>query len=68
VPPEPVRPRPPDGRRQDELVEELAHLIRVDVVADVVLRPLAEDLLVNSGARSARSFRSYVIGGPLQRT
>jgi hypothetical protein len=28
----------PDGWRQDELVEQLAQVIRVDVVADVVFR------------------------------
>ena len=37
--PEPVRPRSPDGRRQDELGEELAQLIRVDVVADAASVP-----------------------------
>lgn len=43
-----VGPCSPDGRWQDELVEELAQSICVDVVADVVLRAVTEDLLVDA--------------------
>lgn len=43
------RPCSPDGWRQDEHVEDLAQLIRVDVVANVGLRALAEELVVVGG-------------------
>jgi hypothetical protein len=48
--PQPVGPSAAQRRRQNKCVEELAELIRVDVVADVVVRPLAEHLLVHAGA------------------
>jgi len=49
VTPEPTVPCSPDGWRQDELVEELAQLIRLDEVADAVFGALAEDLFVDAG-------------------
>lgn len=63
---EPLRPRSPDVRRQDQLSDELAQLVHVGVVADAIRRPLAQDLLVDTGAVAA--VRSYVVGGPLQLT
>jgi hypothetical protein len=48
VTPEPVGPRPPYGRWQDELVEQSAELLRIDAEADVVLGALTQHLLVDA--------------------
>ena len=44
---DPRCPRPPDGRRQHELVPELEELVGVDVELHVVLRSLPKNLLVH---------------------
>ena len=48
VTPKPVGPCPPNGRRQDELVPELAELVGVNVEADVVFGAFPKDLLVDA--------------------
>jgi hypothetical protein len=50
---EPRRPGAPHGRREHELVDEVAERVRVDVVAHVVVGSLAEDLLVHASSVGA---------------